>query len=25
MYLKLDEALKLAKENKLLVHCWRGG
>ena len=25
MYLKLEEALKLAKENKLLVHCWRGG
>jgi tRNA 2-selenouridine synthase len=25
MYLKLEEALKLAKENRLLVHCWRGG
>ena len=25
MNLKLEEALKLAKENKLLVHCWRGG
>jgi tRNA 2-selenouridine synthase len=25
MYLKLEEALKLAKENELLVHCWRGG
>jgi tRNA 2-selenouridine synthase len=25
MHLKLEEALKLAKENKLLVHCWRGG
>jgi tRNA 2-selenouridine synthase len=25
MYLKLEEALRLAKENKLLVHCWRGG
>ncbi len=25
MHLKLETALKLAKENKLLVHCWRGG
>lgn len=25
MYLKLEEALKVARENKLLVHCWRGG
>jgi tRNA 2-selenouridine synthase len=25
MYLKLEKALKLAIENKLLVHCWRGG
>jgi tRNA 2-selenouridine synthase len=25
MHLKLEEGLKLAKENKLLVHCWRGG
>jgi tRNA 2-selenouridine synthase len=25
MALKLEEALKLAKEKKLLVHCWRGG
>jgi tRNA 2-selenouridine synthase len=25
MFLKLDQALKLAKNNKLLVHCWRGG
>jgi tRNA 2-selenouridine synthase len=25
MYLKLQEAQNLAKENKLLVHCWRGG
>ena len=25
IYLKLEEALKLAKENQLLVHCWRGG
>jgi tRNA 2-selenouridine synthase len=25
MYLKMEEALKLAKDNKLLVHCWRGG
>ena len=25
MHLKLEEALKRAKENKLLVHCWRGG
>jgi tRNA 2-selenouridine synthase len=25
MYLKLEEAHNLAKENKLLVHCWRGG
>jgi tRNA 2-selenouridine synthase len=23
--LKLEEALEQAKENKLLVHCWRGG
>lgn len=22
---KLDQAIKLASENKLLVHCWRGG
>ena len=22
---KLEEALKLAKDDKLLVHCWRGG
>jgi tRNA 2-selenouridine synthase len=25
MYLKLEKALKLVKNNKLLVHCWRGG
>jgi tRNA 2-selenouridine synthase len=25
MYFKLEEALKLAKDDKLLVHCWRGG
>jgi tRNA 2-selenouridine synthase len=25
MYLKLEKALTLVKENKLLVHCWRGG
>jgi tRNA 2-selenouridine synthase len=25
MFLKLEEALKLAVENKILVHCWRGG
>ncbi len=25
MHLKLLAALKIAKENKLLVHCWRGG
>jgi tRNA 2-selenouridine synthase len=25
MYLKLEKALKLAKESRLLVHCWRGG
>ena len=25
MSLKLDKALKLVKNNKLLVHCWRGG
>ena len=25
MSLKLETALKLAKDNKLLVHCWRGG
>jgi tRNA 2-selenouridine synthase len=25
MHLKLKEALKIARENKLLVHCWRGG
>jgi tRNA 2-selenouridine synthase len=25
MFLKLDQALKLAKNGKLLVHCWRGG
>ena len=25
MFLKLEAALKLVKDNKLLVHCWRGG
>lgn len=25
MYLKLEEAQNLAKESKLLIHCWRGG
>ncbi|MBA4322996.1 MAG: tRNA 2-selenouridine(34) synthase MnmH, partial [Odoribacter sp.] len=25
MYSKLQEALKRAKDNRLLVHCWRGG
>ena len=25
MHIKLQEAHKIAKENKLLVHCWRGG
>jgi tRNA 2-selenouridine synthase len=25
MNLKLQEAYKIARENKLLVHCWRGG
>ena len=25
MYVKLEQALTLAKNNKLLVHCWRGG
>ncbi len=25
MHLKLQEALKIAKNGKLLVHCWRGG
>lgn len=25
MYLKLQEALKIAQDGKLLVHCWRGG
>jgi tRNA 2-selenouridine synthase len=25
LHLKLEEGLKLAKNNKLLVHCWRGG
>jgi tRNA 2-selenouridine synthase len=25
MYTKLENALKLAREGKLLVHCWRGG
>ncbi|HAM11277.1 MAG: tRNA 2-selenouridine(34) synthase MnmH [Bacteroidetes bacterium GWE2_41_25] len=25
MSVKLDQALKLAEENHLLVHCWRGG
>lgn len=25
MFLKLEQALKLAEDNKLLVHCWRGG
>lgn len=25
MHEKLDEAIKVAKEGKLLVHCWRGG
>ena len=25
MFLKLEEALRIADDNKLLVHCWRGG
>ena len=25
MHLKLEEALKISKEGRLLVHCWRGG
>jgi tRNA 2-selenouridine synthase len=25
MHMKLSKALKIAKEGKLLVHCWRGG
>jgi tRNA 2-selenouridine synthase len=25
MHLKLEKALKISKEGKLLVHCWRGG
>jgi tRNA 2-selenouridine synthase len=25
MYTKLENALKIAKENRILVHCWRGG
>jgi tRNA 2-selenouridine synthase len=25
MSLKLEKAVKLAKENRLMVHCWRGG
>lgn len=25
MNLKLESAIKLARENRLLVHCWRGG
>lgn len=25
MHLKLDKALKISKEDRLLVHCWRGG
>lgn len=25
MHLKLEEALKLSKDGRLLVHCWRGG
>lgn len=25
MHTKLAEALKVAKDNKLLIHCWRGG
>ena len=25
MHLKMEAALKLAKNNQLLVHCWRGG
>ena len=25
MHLKLDRALKISKEGKLLIHCWRGG
>jgi tRNA 2-selenouridine synthase len=25
MFLKLDQAIKLAKNGNLLVHCWRGG
>jgi tRNA 2-selenouridine synthase len=25
MYLKLQEALKIAVSNQLLIHCWRGG
>lgn len=25
MHLKLEQALKISKEKRLLVHCWRGG
>jgi tRNA 2-selenouridine synthase len=25
MHIKLREAIRIAKENRLLVHCWRGG
>lgn len=25
MHIKLQSALKIARDNKLLVHCWRGG
>jgi len=25
MHLKLEQALKISNENRLLVHCWRGG
>jgi tRNA 2-selenouridine synthase len=25
MHIKLQSALKIARENKLLIHCWRGG
>jgi tRNA 2-selenouridine synthase len=25
MHLKLEQALKISKEGRLLVHCWRGG
>jgi tRNA 2-selenouridine synthase len=25
MHLKLEQALKISKERRLLVHCWRGG